>query len=377
MTSVTAATARACRRGELAREGFSYSLGAASAESWYRVLDLFRDASMFQTIAFCRAKMPRAGLQQLVVRRGGDVAAAALVRVVPLPLVRTPVAYVLWGPLCHRWMGTRDVTVLAYTLDALREEYVTKRGFGLRIAPMLTCEDDMESVDVFREHGYRHVVPKMRKRTFLIRLDRPLEQLRKGLDQKWRNCLNSAERNGLTVKTGDDRPLFELFLGVYREMLARKRLGEPGDIRSFLTAQAALPDRFKLMVFVALEDGEPAAGVICSAIGHRGVYVFGATGIRGTKNKASYLLQWRALEWLRQRQCEVYDLHGANAETNPGVYAFKKGFCGKNGREVEMLGHFDAWEGPRVRCLMTAADRANDAYKRLTTIYGRYRGFRG
>ena len=358
-------------------DGFSYVLEEAEDDSWYRVLDLFQDASVFQTIAFCRAKMTGARLEQLVLRRGPDVAASALVRVVPIPLLGTSIAYVLWGPLFHRWSGPRDASTLAHALKALRDEYVVKRRLGLRIVPMLTGADGAEWSTLFQEQGYRHVLPRVRKRTILVDLDRPLEQLRKGLDQKWRNCLNSAERNKLVVRQGDDGALFELFLEVYREMLARKRLGEPGDIRGFMRAQKSLPDRFKLMVFVALDEGKPAAGVICSAMGHRGVFVFGATGSSGMRNKASYLLQWRVVEWLRERQCRVYDLHGSNAETNPGVYAFKMGLCGRNGGEVEMLGHFDAGAGIRTRLLMTSADRVNDFYKWLKTIYGRYRGFQG
>ena len=66
----------------------------------------------------------------------------------------------------------------------------------------------------------------------------------------------------------------------------------------------------------------------------------------------------------------MYDLHGSNAETNPGVYAFKMGLCGKNGREVEMVGHFEAYDGARMRLLMKAADRANEVYKELKTRYG-------
>jgi len=242
---------------------------------------------------------------------------------------------------------------------------------------MLTRDDGLEWAALFRAQGYRLVVPRVAKRTIVIPLDRPLEQLRKGLDQKWRNCLNSAERGNLIIRQGDDGTVFDLFLEVYREMLTRKRLGEPGDIRSFMAAQAALPNRFKLMVFVALEDGRPAAGVICSAIGDRGVFVFGATGSNGMKNRASYLLQWRAIEWLRERQCRLYDLHGVNAETNPGVYAFKKGLCGKNGSEVEMVGSFEASDGARMRLMMEAADRVNDSYKRLKAAFGRYRGFQG
>lgn len=359
-------------------ETVSYVLGPAEDESWYRVLDVFQDATIFQTIAFCKAKAPGARLEQLVVRRGSDVVAAALVRLVPVPLAGTSIAYILKGPLFHRWDGDRDRAAFAYALKALRDEYVVRRGFGLRIASLLTREDDPAWSAILEAEGYRHAVPARSKRTILIKgLDRPLDQLRRGLDQKWRNCLNNAERNNLEVRAGEDESLFELFLDVYREMLARKRLAEPGDIRGFRAAHTALPDRFKLKVFVALHDGKPSAGVICSAIGGMGVFAFGATSNNGMRNKASYLLQWRALEWLKEARCTAYDLHGSDAEANPGVYAFKMGLCGKNGREVEYLGNFEATGGIRSRLLLKAADHANDSYKRLRATYERYRGFRG
>jgi lipid II:glycine glycyltransferase (peptidoglycan interpeptide bridge formation enzyme) len=357
-------------------DDLSCSIEEARDEHWYPIVDLFQDASIFQTIAFCRAKMRDVRLEQVVVRRGPEVVAAALVRVVAVPWLGTSIAYVLWGPMFHRWDDVRDEAALAHALGAIRREYVVRRRWGLRIVPMLT-EDDVEWSAPFHARGYRRVTPRVAKRTMVVPLDAPLDQLRKGFDQKWRNCLNSAERNGLTIRQGDDRPLFDLFLEVYREMLSRKQLGEPGDIRSFMAAHAMLPDRYKLRVFVALEDGQPAAGAICSAMGHRGVYLFGATGRRGMKNKASYLLQWQAIQWLRERGCRLYDLHGANAEANPGVYAFKRGLCGKNGREVAMLGYFEAWQGLRGRLLMDVAERANERFKWLKGIYGRYRGFRG
>lgn len=358
-------------------ETYSYVLGPAEEEGWYRILDLFQDATVFQTPAFCRAKAPGARLEQLVVRRGADVVAAVLLRLVPVPLTGMSIAYALWGPLCHRWDGDRDHAALAHVLTILRDEYAVKRGLGLRIAPLLTRDDDSGWVSTLQDLGYRPVAASMGKHTIVVGLDRPLDQLRRGLEQKWRNLLNSAERNPLEVREGDDDALFELFLDVYREMLARKQLAEPGDIRGFRATHAALPDRFKLKVFVALEEGTPSAAVICSAIGGRGLFMFGATSASGMRNRASYLLQWRALEWLKANRCTVYDLHGSDAEGNPGVYRFKMGLCGKNGREVEMLPHFEASGGLRSRLVLKTADRANTSFKKLKGLYERYRGFRG
>ena len=107
--------------------------------------------------------MPGARLEEVVVRRGSDVAAAALVRVVPIPFLRTSIAYVLWGPMFHRHDGTRDGTALAYALKAIRHEYVVRRKGGLRVVPMLTRDDGGEWSALFRGQGYRHVVPRTPK----------------------------------------------------------------------------------------------------------------------------------------------------------------------------------------------------------------------
>jgi lipid II:glycine glycyltransferase (peptidoglycan interpeptide bridge formation enzyme) len=71
-------------------------------------------------------------------------------------------------------------------------------------------------------------------------------------------------------------------------------------------------------------------------------------------SNASYLIQWRVLEWLKERNCLFYDLHGFDEIANPGTYKFKAGLCGKNGRAVEFLGQLQSCESPlsavTVRC---------------------------
>jgi lipid II:glycine glycyltransferase (peptidoglycan interpeptide bridge formation enzyme) len=205
-------------------------------------------------------------------------------------------------------------------------------------------------------------------------LDRSLEDVRKGLDRKWRNHLNSAEKNNLEIRSGHGDELFELFLPVYREMLSRKRLAESSDIRAFRAMQSSLPDHFKMRVIVALEDGSPCAGALCSAIGKQGIYHFGATAESGMKNKASYLVQWTAIQWLKQVGCTEYDLHGSNAEANPGVYSFKMGLCGKNGREIESLGQFEAHGSKGSEFLLRVADHANRGVKKIKGVRGRFFG---
>jgi hypothetical protein len=83
-----------------------------------------------------------------------------------------------------------------------------------------------------------------------------------------------------------------------------------------------------MKVFLCAEDGVPVAGLVGSAMGDTGIYLFGATSEQGMKCKGAYLVQWRMIEWLKALDVTHYDLGGINPETNPGVYHFKHGMSG-------------------------------------------------
>lgn len=348
-------------------------IATLDGEVWHRILDLFQDASPFQTPAFCIASAKSEKMEHLVLRRGEDVVAAAQVRLVRVPLSGLTIAYVFWGPMFHRWERDPDWTALGQALALLREEYVVRRRFSLRIVPIFSLDADNPWKALLVREGYEPSPSETTKRTIILNLEPPLEDIRKNLDKKWRNCLNSAERNGLELREGSDDAMFELFDVLFREMVARKRLADPGDIRRFRAMQAILPERCKTTVVVALENGTPCGGAIFSSMGRRGLYLFGATADPGLKNKASYLVQWRMVTLLKERGCLEYDLHGSNAEVNPGVYAFKIGLCGKNGAEIESVGNHEMHSSPRSRSMMKLAERANAKLKQLKAAYRNYR----
>jgi lipid II:glycine glycyltransferase (peptidoglycan interpeptide bridge formation enzyme) len=345
-------------------------------DCWHRVLDEFQDANIMQTVPFVTTAPGLEMVEHLVLRRSEDLIAAAQIRLIRVPLVGQSIAYVLRGPLCRSNGGWAPQRALHLALRALREEYVGRRRMSLRIAPGAALREDVSTAS-YAEEGYRHVAAKRASRTVILDLTRPLDTIRRGFEKKWRNCLNQAERNGLSVSEGSGDSLIEQFLTVYRQMLSRKQLAEPGDIRRFRLMQSMLPDRFKMQVILVADRGEPCAGVICSAIGRQGLYLFGATGNVGLSNKASYLAQWRAIQWLKEQNCAEYDLHGIDQKSNPGVYAFKMGLCGTNGREVEFAGHFDLYAGRWSRFVLTGIDMANRQYKTLRQRYERSQGFTG
>jgi lipid II:glycine glycyltransferase (peptidoglycan interpeptide bridge formation enzyme) len=98
-------------------------------------------------------------------------------------------------------------------------------------------------------------------------------------------------------------------------------------------------------------------GIICSLIGSTGIYLFGATSDSGLRTRGAYLLQWRMIEWLKEKGCSCYDLNGINPESNPGTYQFKTGLSGKNGKDVYFLGQFDAYPNWIGRFVVMGADK--------------------
>jgi lipid II:glycine glycyltransferase (peptidoglycan interpeptide bridge formation enzyme) len=359
----------AADRGVQSSATFTHSVDSLSEGEWYKLLLEFQDANIFQTPPFCSIKSPRSRVERFILKQGAHIVAATLVRVASLPLTGTGFAYVRWGPMWIRKdEGQQNANVWRAVLRALRQEYVLKRKMCLRVLPRPSSDEPENLSIILQEEGFAKPDGPAGW-TMILDLTRPLEELRKGLDVKWRGHLSGAEKKNLQILEGTDDGLFEQFMVPYQEMISRKGLNrEPGDIGTFRAMQKSLPDELKTRAFICICDGTVGAGAIVSAYGDTGIYHFGATGDVGAKAKASYLIHWRAIQWLKEVGCTRYDLHGVNQQVNPGVYSFKAGLCGKNGREVAYLGRYEATHGTRSRLVAKVADLGLQQVRRLKTI---------
>lgn len=306
-------------------------LGPLDAESWSHGLDRFADANFYQTWAYGAVSWGQNQLEHLVLRRDGIAVAIAQVRRVRLPPFPWGIAYVRWGPCCQPDGEAWSLSAFHAALEALIDRYVKRRGWTLRLVPPIFDADPhfTAALDLLAALGFRRVEGLRPYRTIRLDLSPPLEVIRKRLDGKWRNQLNAAERQELRIVSGTDLKLYDVFLRLYDEMMARKRFDSSVNPRDFRRIQAMLPERQKMRTLVAYQRDVPQAAAVSAGLGRTGIYVLGATGDAGTRSKASYLIHWHMIEHLKIQGYRWYDLGGINPEANPGVYHFKSGLGGE------------------------------------------------
>jgi lipid II:glycine glycyltransferase (peptidoglycan interpeptide bridge formation enzyme) len=314
-------------------------IDAVTASEWSELLDRFADANLYQTWSYGVVRWGEKNLSHLVLRREAEVVAMAQVRIICPRLVKRGVAYVRWGPLCQLRGRELEPETLRQMANALHEEYVRKRRLFLRILPDAFAGSSR--AELFRAAFSQFSqaasdLPEL-ERTFLLDLSPTLADLRKKLDQKWRNQLNRAEKNGLVIVEGDGPEEYRVFAQLYEKMWSRKQFDTTVDVNEFARICADLPAGLKLKILICEHQGKPVSAIVCSAVGNTGIYLLGATHDEGLNTKGAYLLQWSMIRWLKENGFQFYDLGGIDPEKNPGVYHFKQGFSAQDVTRIAPL----------------------------------------
>lgn len=333
--------------------GFSAEVDRNDPGDWAATIRKFADANFYQTYPYESVGSGPAQVSQVILKRGGKVVGAAQLRIVRFPYLLTGIAYIRWGPLWKLRGEAADPIVFRQILRALRNEYACRRGYLLRIATHLATDESEGLEGALKSEGYENSQRRQRPRTIIMDLRPEIEALYLGLHQKWRNCLNSARKQSFEFLEGEGEDLIEAFEPIYAHLQERKQFSSKSGFHNLKRIQSALTTEEKLKISLCKLEGEICAGVICSAIGDRGLYLFGATSPRGLKCNASYILQWKMIEWLKERGCLDYNLNGINPVKNEGTYRFKARLAGKHGRDVHFLGCFDAYPGALVKTAVT------------------------
>jgi hypothetical protein len=272
----------------------------------------------------------------------GPIVGLASVRVRRIPLVGTGVAYVGGGPLTRR-DDPDDLERLGLCLDALRTEYVTRRGLTLRISPPVVVAELLgDYTSVYRDAGFGPTLEAPIYRTLLLDLGPPLDEIRADLARRWRRDLNKSERSDFEVEAGTGTELFGRFRELFESFVEWKDFEVEHDARFHEVVNADLPDNARYLVILSTHDGELAGGLVVARTGDTGVYVLGASNPELRKLSPGHFLQWQAITRLKEEGLARYDLGGIDPDDNPGGHLFKSGIT-KN--EATAPGPFECSPG--------------------------------
>jgi hypothetical protein len=309
---------------------------------WSTVAGAYPAFNFQQSLAYCEAlaALRRATNEFVEIKEKGASLGVACVRVRSSRIPIAGLAFVSAGPLLKgdsdEGVALRNLTVCA---GALAAEYVGRRGLTLRLAPSVSLVERHSQINAALESlGFQVSAVAPRYRTILVDLTRQPEVIRSSLAQKWRNQLNGAMRQAITVDISRTSDAFERFRPLFDEMQARKRFDTELGPDFYDRVQRTAGESERLVVATAQTDGEAVAGAVLDVGNEVATYILGATTGAGMKCKAAYALHWRLMMHAREAGCRWYDLGGIDPEGNPGVHHFKSGF---GGVEVTAPGPYD------------------------------------
>lgn len=346
-------------------DDYSVEIDSTNEKQWGELLLEFDDANMHQTWSEGAINYGERNLSHLVLRRDGEVIGMAQISIRKLSIIGAGIATVYWGPMWRRKDRPANYDVLEKMIVVLKNEYVAKRSLLLRIWPIGFENSEETTISMLEKHGFIRNSAVQPYRTLLLDLSPSLEELRKNLEQKWRNQLNVAERSNLSLMEGSGDEMFLTFLKLLDEMISRKRFTSEVNYDRYRRIQSDLPECLKMKIFHCICEGEPVLAGVFSAIGGTGTYLLGATANKGMKVNGSNLLHWGVIKWLKEKGCQSYDLGGIDPSGNSGVYHFKRGIAGKSGKEVVHLGQFFLADNPISYFLNICIDRINYARTKL------------
>ncbi len=245
------------------------------------------------------------------------------------------IGYIPKGPVLPD-RDTEDVAQLWEAIDALSHQ---RRAVLLKVEPEWR-DDEPEHHEWLRKHSF---VPSPEtvqpRRTIIVNLSSDEDDILARMKSKWRYNVRLAARRGVTVQSTG----LEGLAAFYRLM---RVTGERNDfgihtLAYYRRALELFEHKGRVQLLMASYEDQPLAGIMAFAFNRQAWYMYGASGNAHRELMPNHLLQWRAMQWAKQRGCTQYDLWGI-ADVDPdsatadltGVQRFKAGFGGETVRYV-------------------------------------------
>ncbi len=232
------------------------------------------------------------------------------------------------GPLWFDGFGKAS-HIMAFT-DILNTEFPDRFGRKRRFMPEYS---DKNNLIILK--NWKKINKSPQYKTFLVNLSSELDEIRKNLKKNWRNIVNKAEKNNLTVEI--DEKLSSLGALLQNYMIDRMEKGYAGASPKFLASLAKFATMNRECIILnATEDDEIIASILIFTHGNGATYQVGWTTPYGRDKGAHHLLLWQAIKILKEKNIQEFDLGGHSDETE-GIKQFKQGL---GGQEIALIGSY-------------------------------------
>lgn len=306
---------------------------------WYKIISKFEDISLIQLWEYNQAKVSlgQGRVMQHFFWKKNEIVGAAQGIIRTIPFCKRGLVWINRAPLWRKIGEKENVALLEKMLKELRKYWVDRKRMYLRIAPSLL--DSEEYQIILKKAGYSLCSPCFKWTSARINLTRPEQDLRKGLKQKWRNCLNKAERFGLSFEFGNSLELISELIFDYKKRLQNKNSKASISPEFISILQNLLPDEKKMWVFAGRYNGEKLGSILIVPYGDVCEYIVGAVNDIGKKYNAGQFLLWHAICKMKKLGCRWFDVGGADPERTPyGIFHFKEGL---NGMPYRLIGEWE------------------------------------
>lgn len=313
-----------------------------AAASWDGWLSSFENRGIRQSHAWSLHKAGAWTPVRFAFFEDGKPAAMSLLLARRAPLGAATLAWANAGPVF------RDLPALRAFLAGLTAHFAAIPRSVVRAAPRAPASPALEAA--LLAAGFAPArSPLDSGITVVLDLKRGLDELRAGLDRKWRNQLKKAEGSAPVFEFGSGRPLLERFLRLHEETRRRKKLKDGIDLPAL---ERAARDFGPALTFaVGSTGGKDGCALSWWNFQGRATLWLAAAGAAGMAACLPNAAYWAAIERLKAEGAETFDLSGIDARLNPGVTHFK---LGTGGSELVTPGEWDWSAHPLPRAAFNA-----------------------
>lgn len=216
------------------------------------------------------------------------------------------------------------------TIEFLKQKAKEKGLHFIRISPLL--RNTSENTKMLEMYGLRESVIHATDAELTVALDltKSEDTIFQEMRKTTRNSIKKAEKLELVVMHTNNFDLFDDFISVYKDTVARQ--GWNAYSESYIRSEYEIfSSAGKADMFVSYYKGEPISASIFIRHNNQVIYHFSGSVTKFRDIPSSYLLHWEAIKFFKNEGFKLYNFWGVSPENNIkhpwyGLSLFKRGF---------------------------------------------------